>query len=64
MFETVNEVYKVVIPIQEAHRDVNKLAYIHEKLKKAFDSITLKVSYHYCCQHNFLQLLHFQLLYG
>ncbi|XP_078252208.1 dedicator of cytokinesis protein 8 isoform X2 [Rhinoraja longicauda] len=42
MFETVNEVYKVVIPIQEAHRDVNKLAYIHEKLKKAFDSITLK----------------------
>ncbi|XP_067839366.1 dedicator of cytokinesis protein 8 isoform X2 [Heptranchias perlo] len=42
MFETVNEVYKVVIPIQEAHRDVNKLAYIHEKLKKAFESITSK----------------------
>uniref|UniRef100_UPI00398F3272 dedicator of cytokinesis protein 8 isoform X2 n=1 Tax=Pristiophorus japonicus TaxID=55135 RepID=UPI00398F3272 len=44
MFETVNEVYKVVIPIQEAHRDVNKLAYIHEKLKKAFESITAKGS--------------------
>ncbi|XP_069783742.1 dedicator of cytokinesis protein 8 isoform X2 [Narcine bancroftii] len=44
MFETVNEVYKVVIPIQEAHRDVNKLAYIHEKLKKAFNSITTKGS--------------------
>ncbi|XP_072928200.1 dedicator of cytokinesis protein 8 isoform X1 [Hemitrygon akajei] len=44
MYETVNEVYKVVIPIQEAHRDVNKLAYIHEKLKKAFESITAKAS--------------------
>ncbi|XP_060697150.1 dedicator of cytokinesis protein 8 isoform X2 [Hemiscyllium ocellatum] len=44
MFESVNEVYKVVIPIQEAHRDVNKLAYIHEKLKKAFESITAKGS--------------------
>uniref|UniRef100_A0A4W3I185 Dedicator of cytokinesis 8 n=1 Tax=Callorhinchus milii TaxID=7868 RepID=A0A4W3I185_CALMI len=40
MYETVNEVYKVIIPIQEAHRDVKKLSYIHEKLKKAFENIT------------------------
>ncbi|XP_041042551.1 dedicator of cytokinesis protein 8 isoform X2 [Carcharodon carcharias] len=44
MFESVNEVYKVVIPIQEAHRDVGKLAYTHGKLKKAFESITAKGS--------------------
>eukprot|EP00062_Callorhinchus_milii_P008194 gi/632950629/ref/XP_007890827.1/ PREDICTED: dedicator of cytokinesis protein 8 isoform X3 [Callorhinchus milii] len=42
MYETVNEVYKVIIPIQEAHRDVKKLSYIHEKLKKAFENITAK----------------------
>ncbi|XP_038660625.1 dedicator of cytokinesis protein 8 isoform X1 [Scyliorhinus canicula] len=44
MFESVNEVYKVVIPIQEAHRDVNKLAYTHGKLKNAFNNITAKGS--------------------
>ncbi|XP_078070451.1 dedicator of cytokinesis protein 8 isoform X2 [Mustelus asterias] len=44
MFESVNEVYKVVIPIQEAHRDVNRLAFTHGKLKKAFENITLKGS--------------------
>lgn len=29
MFESVNEVYKILIPIAEAHRDYKKLANIH-----------------------------------
>lgn len=29
MYETVNEVYKVLIPIAEEHRDYKKLANIH-----------------------------------
>ncbi|XP_062985366.1 dedicator of cytokinesis protein 8 [Elgaria multicarinata webbii] len=40
--ETVNEVYKVVIPILEAHRDFRKLSSIHSKLQKAFESIVNK----------------------
>ncbi|XP_069619933.1 dedicator of cytokinesis protein 8 isoform X2 [Ranitomeya imitator] len=41
-FETVNEVYKIVIPVLEAHRDFRKLSSTHEKLKKAYDSIITK----------------------
>ncbi|KAM5192638.1 dedicator of cytokinesis protein 8 [Mantella aurantiaca] len=41
-FETVNEVYKIVIPVLEAHRDFRKLASTHEKLQKAFDRIIQK----------------------
>ncbi|XP_068092049.1 dedicator of cytokinesis protein 8 isoform X2 [Hyperolius riggenbachi] len=40
--ETVNEVYKIVIPVLEAHRDFRKLASTHEKLQKAFDRIITK----------------------
>lgn len=29
MFEAMNNVYKVMIPITEANRDYRKLAYIH-----------------------------------
>lgn len=44
LYETVNEVYKLVIPILEAHRDFRKLTSTHEKLQKAFDSIISKVA--------------------
>uniref|UniRef100_A0A674JM19 Dedicator of cytokinesis 8 n=1 Tax=Terrapene triunguis TaxID=2587831 RepID=A0A674JM19_9SAUR len=43
LYETVNEVYKIVIPILEAHRDFRKLTSTHSKLQKAFDSIINKV---------------------
>ncbi|CAB3248141.1 unnamed protein product [Arctia plantaginis] len=39
MYETVNEVYKVLIPIAEEHRDYKKLANIHSKLNEAFTRI-------------------------
>ncbi|NXP70260.1 DOCK8 protein, partial [Ramphastos sulfuratus] len=43
LYETVNEVYKIVIPILEAHRDFRKLTLTHSKLQKAFESIINKV---------------------
>ncbi|XP_013931402.1 PREDICTED: dedicator of cytokinesis protein 7 [Thamnophis sirtalis] len=39
MYEAVNEVYKILIPIHEANRDANKLATIHGKLQDAFSKI-------------------------
>ncbi|XP_078417461.1 dedicator of cytokinesis protein 7 isoform X10 [Cetorhinus maximus] len=39
MYEAVNEVYKVLIPIHEANRDAKKLATIHGKLQDAFSKI-------------------------
>ncbi|XP_041134364.1 dedicator of cytokinesis protein 7 isoform X3 [Polyodon spathula] len=39
MYESVNEVYKVLIPIHEANRDAKKLASIHGKLQEAFSKI-------------------------
>ncbi|XP_035235838.1 dedicator of cytokinesis protein 8 isoform X2 [Anguilla anguilla] len=42
LFEMVNEVYKVIIPILEAHRDFRKLASTHDKLQRAFESINQK----------------------
>ncbi|XP_006863792.1 PREDICTED: dedicator of cytokinesis protein 8 isoform X1 [Chrysochloris asiatica] len=42
LYETVNEVYKLVIPILEARRDFRKLTSTHSKLQKAFDSIISK----------------------
>ncbi|XP_026490440.2 dedicator of cytokinesis protein 7 isoform X1 [Vanessa tameamea] len=39
MYETVNEVYKVLIPIAEENRDYKKLANIHGKLNEAFTRI-------------------------
>ncbi|XP_041104640.1 dedicator of cytokinesis protein 8-like isoform X1 [Polyodon spathula] len=42
LYETVNEVYKVVIPILEVHRDFRKLTSTHDKLQKAFESIIMK----------------------
>ncbi|KAH0521288.1 Dedicator of cytokinesis protein 8, partial [Microtus ochrogaster] len=42
LYEKVNEVYKLVIPILEAHRDFRKLTSTHDKLQKAFDNIINK----------------------
>uniref|UniRef100_A0A8D2MTV6 Dedicator of cytokinesis 7 n=1 Tax=Zonotrichia albicollis TaxID=44394 RepID=A0A8D2MTV6_ZONAL len=39
MYEAVNEVYKVLIPIHEANRDAKKLSTIHGKLQEAFSKI-------------------------
>ncbi|CAH2294063.1 dedicator of cytokinesis 8 isoform X1 [Pelobates cultripes] len=47
-YETVNEVYKIVIPVHEAHRDYRKLTSTHEKLQKAFSNIIIKGFYGQC----------------
>uniref|UniRef100_G3T4C0 Dedicator of cytokinesis 6 n=1 Tax=Loxodonta africana TaxID=9785 RepID=G3T4C0_LOXAF len=39
LYEAVNEVYKMLIPILEAHRDYKKLAAVHGKLQEAFTKI-------------------------
>lgn len=39
MYEAMNVVYKILIPIAEAHRDHKKLANIHSKLYDAFIKI-------------------------
>ena len=46
MYEAVNEVYKVLIPIHEANRDAKKLATIHGKLQEAFGKIVHQVNTH------------------
>ncbi|KAL8164603.1 UNVERIFIED_CONTAM: Dedicator of cytokinesis protein 7 [Gekko kuhli] len=40
LYEAVNEVYKILIPIHEASRDFQKLATLHGKLQDAFSKIT------------------------
>lgn len=45
MYEAVNEVYKVIVPILEAHRDFRKLASTHDKLQRAFENIIQKVKH-------------------
>ncbi|XP_053727875.1 dedicator of cytokinesis protein 8 isoform X1 [Synchiropus splendidus] len=42
LYEAVNEVYKIIIPILEANRDFRKLASTHDKLQRAFDNIIQK----------------------
>ncbi|XP_073322024.1 dedicator of cytokinesis protein 8 [Pagrus major] len=42
LYEAVNEVYKIILPILEAHRDFRKLASTHDKLQRAFDNIIQK----------------------
>lgn len=46
MYEAVNEVYKILIPIHEANRDAKKLATIHGKLQEAFGKIVHQVNIH------------------
>lgn len=43
MYEAVNEVYKILIPIHEANRDAKKLSAIHGKLQDAFSKIVHQV---------------------
>lgn len=40
MFEAVNEVYKLMIPIHEQNRDHKKLAHVHQKLYEAFTNVS------------------------
>uniref|UniRef100_A0A8C9XV20 Dedicator of cytokinesis 6 n=1 Tax=Sander lucioperca TaxID=283035 RepID=A0A8C9XV20_SANLU len=42
MYEAINEVYKILLPIHEANRDFKKLATVHGKLQDAF---TKKIIY-------------------
>ncbi|XP_056152523.1 dedicator of cytokinesis protein 8 [Lampris incognitus] len=42
LYEAVNEVYKIIVPILEAHRDFRKLASTHDKLQRAFNNIMQK----------------------
>uniref|UniRef100_A0AAY4AAK9 Dedicator of cytokinesis 8 n=1 Tax=Denticeps clupeoides TaxID=299321 RepID=A0AAY4AAK9_9TELE len=42
LYEAVNEVHKIIIPILEARRDFRRLASTHDKLKKAFENILQK----------------------
>jgi len=44
MYEAVNLVYMVLIPIYEHHRDCKKLASIHGKLHDAFTNIARQVT--------------------
>jgi len=44
VYEAVNLVYRVLIPIYEHHRDYTKLAIIHGKLQDAFTNIDRQVS--------------------
>jgi len=39
LYECVNEVYKLLIPILEARRDYEKLTHVHQKLSDAFSKI-------------------------
>ncbi|XP_041097982.1 dedicator of cytokinesis protein 7-like isoform X6 [Polyodon spathula] len=39
MYEAINEVYKILIPIHEANRDFKKLSTLHGKLQDAFNKI-------------------------
>ena len=39
LFECVNEVYKVLIPILEARREYKKLIHVHQRLSEAFTMI-------------------------
>ncbi|XP_051508560.1 dedicator of cytokinesis protein 8-like isoform X2 [Myxocyprinus asiaticus] len=42
LYEAVNEVYKIIVPVLEAHRDFRKLSSTHDKLQRAFDNIIQK----------------------
>lgn len=44
VFESVNEVHKLLIPILEARRDYTKLATVHSKLSETFTRIKQTVS--------------------
>ncbi|KAJ8389100.1 hypothetical protein AAFF_G00123060 [Aldrovandia affinis] len=39
MYEAINEVYKILLPIHEASRDFKKLATVHGRLQDAFNKV-------------------------
>uniref|UniRef100_A0A7N6FKZ0 Dedicator of cytokinesis 6 n=1 Tax=Anabas testudineus TaxID=64144 RepID=A0A7N6FKZ0_ANATE len=39
MYEAINEVYKILLPIHEANKDFKKLATVHGKLQDAFNKV-------------------------
>jgi hypothetical protein len=41
LYETCNELYKLIIPIHEKNRDYKKLSECHKDLKEIFDTIIL-----------------------
>ena len=43
MYEAVNEMYKIMIPIHEHNRDFKKLAHLHQKLHEAFTNVIRQV---------------------
>lgn len=45
MYEAINEVYKILLPIHEANRDFKKLATVHGKLQDAFNKVYNQVSW-------------------
>lgn len=45
MYEAINEVYKILLPIHEANRDFKKLATVHGKLQEAFNKVYNQVSW-------------------
>uniref|UniRef100_A0A3Q3BHB6 Dedicator of cytokinesis 6 n=1 Tax=Kryptolebias marmoratus TaxID=37003 RepID=A0A3Q3BHB6_KRYMA len=44
MYEAINEVYKILLPIHEANRDFKKLSTVHGKLQDAFNKVYNQVS--------------------
>lgn len=48
MYEAINEVYKILLPIHEANRDFKKLATVHGKLQEAFNKVYNQVSSSVC----------------
>lgn len=44
MYEAINEVYKILLPVHEANRDFKKLATVHGKLQDAFNKVYNQVS--------------------
>uniref|UniRef100_G3PL26 Dedicator of cytokinesis 6 n=1 Tax=Gasterosteus aculeatus aculeatus TaxID=481459 RepID=G3PL26_GASAC len=48
MYEAINEVYKILLPIHEANRDFKKLATVHGKLQDAFNKVYNQVSSSVC----------------
>lgn len=46
MYEMMNEVYKILLPIHESYHDYEKLAVVHETLQHAFRNIISNVSFH------------------
>lgn len=66
MYEAINEVYKILLPIHEANRDFKKLATVHGKLQEAFNKVYNQVSLTYsdeCRREDFYSEILFMLCF-